>query len=143
MYRHCQRGYWKASKRWCKQLPLESVNKALVRFANNDSGLLPSDVYGGAYGAIEQLQRLESWFQVRASHPHGLGVDTQSGAVCSAPAPSAPAGLQKVQNVEESVVAGHWGPGVCISIGHKGLCCMCMGMCTRDQDGAGWARQLT
>ena len=66
VYRHCQRGYWKASKRWCKQLPLESVNKALVRFANNDSGLLPSDVYGGSLGAIEQLQRLESWFQVRA-----------------------------------------------------------------------------
>ena len=67
VYRHCQRGYWRASKRWCKQLPLDSVNKALLRFANNDSGLLPSDVYGGPCGAIAQLQRLESWFQARHS----------------------------------------------------------------------------
>ena len=31
---------------------------------SNDSGLLPSDVYGGLLSAIWQLQRLESWFHV-------------------------------------------------------------------------------
>ena len=65
VYRHCQRGYWRASKRWCKQLPQDTVNKALLRFANNEAGLLPADVYGGAAGAIPQLKQLEAWFQVR------------------------------------------------------------------------------
>ena len=41
VYRACQRGYWRASKRWCKQLPQDAVDKALCRFANNESGLCP------------------------------------------------------------------------------------------------------
>ena len=64
MYRHCQRGYWRASKRWCKQLPQDAVSKALIRFANNEAGLSPAAVYGGPNGAIAQLKCLESWFQV-------------------------------------------------------------------------------
>ena len=65
VYRQCQRGYWRASKRWCKALPPEGVNKALLRFANNEAGLRPVDVYGGARGAIAQLRELEAWFQAR------------------------------------------------------------------------------
>lgn len=64
VYRHCQGGYWKASKRWCKKLPQDAVNKALIRFASNEAGLCPACVYGGPDGAIEQLKRLEKWFQV-------------------------------------------------------------------------------
>lgn len=66
VYRQCQRGYWRASKRWCKALPPEGVNKALLRFANNEAGLRPVDIYGGARGAIAQLRELEAWFQARA-----------------------------------------------------------------------------
>jgi len=62
VYRHCQGGYWRASKRWCKQLPLDAVSKALIRFANNEAGLCPACVYGGPTGAIEQLKCLERWF---------------------------------------------------------------------------------
>jgi hypothetical protein len=69
VYRQCQRGYWRASKRWCKALPPEGVNKALLRFANNEAGLRPADVYGGARGAIAQLKELEAWFQARARCP--------------------------------------------------------------------------
>lgn len=65
MYRACQRGYWRASKRWCKALQPEAVNKALLRFANNEAGLRPIDVYGGPNGAFAQLQQLAAWFQVR------------------------------------------------------------------------------
>ena len=57
-------GYWRASKRWCKQLPSEAVSKALAMFANNEAGLQPSDVYGGPAGALTQLQQLAAWFQV-------------------------------------------------------------------------------
>lgn len=65
MFRACQRGYWRASKRWCKQLPQDVVNKALIRFANNEAGLRPIDIYGGRNGAISQLQQLEQWFQAQ------------------------------------------------------------------------------
>lgn len=68
VYRHCQDGYWRASKRWCKKLSQDAVSKALVRFASNEAGLGPAFVYGGPEGAIEQLKRLEKWFQV-----HSLG----------------------------------------------------------------------
>lgn len=64
VYRHCQGGYWRASKRWCKKLPQDAVSKALIRFASNEAGLCPACVYGGPDGAIEQLKRLEKWFQV-------------------------------------------------------------------------------
>lgn len=64
VYRHCQAGYWRASKRWCKKLPQDAVSKALIRFASNEAGLGPACVYGGPDGAIEQLKRLERWFQV-------------------------------------------------------------------------------
>ena len=64
VYRACQMGYWRASKRWCKQLPSETVNKALAIFANNEAGLRPSDIYAGPSGAIAQLQQLAAWFQV-------------------------------------------------------------------------------
>ena len=57
-------GYWRASKRWCKQLPSETVNKALAIFANNEAGLRPSDIYAGPSGALAQLQQLAAWFQV-------------------------------------------------------------------------------
>ena len=63
VYRACQRGYWRASKRWCKQLPQDAVNKALIRFANNEAGLRPIDIFGGRTGSIAQLQQLEQWFQ--------------------------------------------------------------------------------
>lgn len=66
VYRACQRGYWRASKRWCKALQPEAVNKALLRFANNEAGLQPVDVYGGPNGAFARLQQLAAWFQVRA-----------------------------------------------------------------------------
>jgi Inositol polyphosphate kinase len=33
--RHLQRGFWRASKRWCKGMSEDAVNKALLRFANN------------------------------------------------------------------------------------------------------------
>ena len=66
VYRHYQNGYWRASKRWCKQLPQDAVSKALVRFADNEAGLCPAAIYGGSRGAIAQLKRLEEWFQVHA-----------------------------------------------------------------------------
>jgi len=65
VYRACQRGYWRASKRWCKQLPQDAVNKALIRFANNEAGLRPIDIFGGRSGSIAQLQQLEQWFQTQ------------------------------------------------------------------------------
>ncbi|KAK9907939.1 hypothetical protein WJX75_000286 [Coccomyxa subellipsoidea] len=65
VYRACQRGYWRASKRWCKALQPEAVNKALLRFANNEAGLRPIDVYGGPNGAFVQLQQLAAWFQLQ------------------------------------------------------------------------------
>ena len=64
VYRASQMGYWRASKRWCKQLPAEAVGKALAIFANNEAGLQPGDVYSGPSGAIAQLQQLAAWFQV-------------------------------------------------------------------------------
>ncbi|KAL4431979.1 hypothetical protein ABPG77_000246 [Micractinium sp. CCAP 211/92] len=65
VFRHGAGGYWRASKRWCKTLPAELVDKALHSFAHNDHGLRPSDVYGGPGGAIAQLEALESWFAVQ------------------------------------------------------------------------------
>ncbi len=65
VYRACQRGYWRASKRWCKQLPQDKVDKALIRFANNEAGLRPIDIFGGRSGSIAQLQQLEQWFQTQ------------------------------------------------------------------------------
>ncbi len=35
VYRHSQGGYWRASKRWCKTLPAELVDKPLLSFAHN------------------------------------------------------------------------------------------------------------
>lgn len=65
VFRHGAGGYWRASKRWCKTLPVELVDKALLSFAHNDHGLRPADVYGGAAGAIAQLEALEAWFSVQ------------------------------------------------------------------------------
>lgn len=69
VYRHFQGGYWRASKRWCKQMPLENVPRALIKYADNEV-LIPKDVYGGPKGAIAHLKRLESWFQVDALKPY-------------------------------------------------------------------------
>ncbi|KAL4424338.1 hypothetical protein ABPG75_001639 [Micractinium tetrahymenae] len=65
VFRHGAGGYWRASKRWCKTLPAELVDKALHSFAHNEHGLRPSDVYGGPGGAIAQLEALESWFAMQ------------------------------------------------------------------------------
>ncbi|EFN50926.1 hypothetical protein CHLNCDRAFT_141721 [Chlorella variabilis] len=65
VFRHGAGGYWRASKRWCKTLPVELVDKALLSFAHNEHGLRPADVYGGAAGAIVQLEALEAWFSVQ------------------------------------------------------------------------------
>ena len=35
VFRHGAGGYWRASKRWCKTLPVGLVDKALVSFAHN------------------------------------------------------------------------------------------------------------
>lgn len=35
VFRHGAGGYWRASKRWCKTLPAELVDKALHSFAHN------------------------------------------------------------------------------------------------------------
>ena len=35
VFRHGAGGYWRASKRWCKTLPVELVDKALMSFAHN------------------------------------------------------------------------------------------------------------
>lgn len=35
VFRHGAGGYWRASKRWCKTLPAELVDKALFSFAHN------------------------------------------------------------------------------------------------------------
>ena len=64
VYRHFQRGYWRASKRWCKGLPKEEVRKALLRFPHNESSLRAEDVYGGEQGALSQLRQLLQWFEV-------------------------------------------------------------------------------
>ena len=63
VYRNFQRGYWRASKRWCKGLPQEEVRKALLRFPHNESSLRAADVYGGRHGALSQLQQLLQWFK--------------------------------------------------------------------------------
>jgi len=87
VYRHCQGGYWRASKRWCKQLPLDAVSKALIRFANNEAGLCPACVYGGPAGAIEQLKCLERWFLVLSSFtdswPKNVSKDCPDSKNCS------------------------------------------------------------
>lgn len=62
VFRHLQRGFWRASKRWCKGMSEDAVNKALLRFANNEAGLTPKDIYGGPRGAIAQLAGLADWF---------------------------------------------------------------------------------
>ncbi|KAK9822308.1 hypothetical protein WJX74_006000 [Apatococcus lobatus] len=65
VYRNFQRGYWRASKRWCKGLPQEEVRKALLRFPHNESNLRAADVYGGQHGALSQLHQLLQWFKVQ------------------------------------------------------------------------------
>jgi 1D-myo-inositol-tetrakisphosphate 5-kinase/inositol-polyphosphate multikinase len=65
VYRHGQGGYWRASKRWCKTLPEVLVDKALLSFVHNEHGLKPSDVYGGAGGAVAQLEDLAAWFRLQ------------------------------------------------------------------------------
>ena len=84
VYRASQMGYWRASKRWCKQLPSEAVSKALAIFANNEAGLQPSDVYGGPSGAIAQLQQLAAWFQVGWLHTlvPGVLLDSLAATFC-------------------------------------------------------------
>lgn len=62
VFRHLQRGFWRASKRWCKGMSEDAVTKALLRFANNEAGLTPKDIYGGPKGAIAQLAGLTAWF---------------------------------------------------------------------------------
>mmetsp|Transcript_14695 Transcript_14695/g.44358 ORF Transcript_14695/g.44358 Transcript_14695/m.44358 type:complete len:789 (+) Transcript_14695:333-2699(+) len=62
VFRHLQRGFWRASKRWCKGMSEDAVTKALLRFANNEAGLTPKDIYGGPQGAIAQLAGLTAWF---------------------------------------------------------------------------------
>lgn len=58
--------YWRADKAWCKGLQQGDMHAALQSFADSSGGgLRPEDVYGGASGAVAQLQRLTSWLQVR------------------------------------------------------------------------------
>lgn len=63
VYRHGQGGYWRASKRWCKTLPVGLVDKALLSFAHNEHGLRASDVYLAPGGAVDQLRALGNWFE--------------------------------------------------------------------------------
>eukprot|EP00890_Picochlorum_soloecismus_P000422 jgi/Picsp_1/1380/NSC_04859-R1_inositol polyphosphate multikinase alpha len=65
VYRHRKRGYWRASKRWCKTLPEPLVDQALESFAHNENGLKPIDVYGGPDGVVKQLELLEEWFELQ------------------------------------------------------------------------------
>ena len=61
VYRHAAGGYWRASKRWCKTLPVELVDKALLSFAHNGGpgwawgcGVgrgRPGEALGGLFGA--------------------------------------------------------------------------------------------
>ncbi|KAL6766388.1 hypothetical protein ACKKBG_A35830 [Auxenochlorella protothecoides x Auxenochlorella symbiontica] len=67
VWRSCQGGYWRASKRWCKTLPEALVDKALMSFTNNEKGLHPQHVFGGPHGAVAQLQTLLSWVDVQRS----------------------------------------------------------------------------
>ena len=83
VYRHCQAGYWRASKRWCKKLPQDAVSKALIRFASNEAGLGPACVYGGPQGAIEQLKRLEKWFQVNFPIEKQASTGAENTGSCS------------------------------------------------------------
>lgn len=64
VYRHSLRGFWRASKQWCKTLTEASVDTALESFVHNEGGLRPVDVYGGPHGVLRQLEQLEQW----ASH---------------------------------------------------------------------------
>ncbi len=61
---HREGAYWRASKAWCKALQQGDVHAALRSFVDSSCSLQPQDVYGGASGAVAQLQRLAAWFQV-------------------------------------------------------------------------------
>lgn len=47
VWRSCQGGYWRASKRWCKTLPEALVDKALMSFTNNGEELGSGTVANG------------------------------------------------------------------------------------------------
>ena len=65
--RHLQRGYWRASKRWCKQMSEDAVQKALVRFANN-----------GAHASAMVLQKQAAGVLTSASQPANVQLVPQA-----------------------------------------------------------------
>eukprot|EP00803_Ostreobium_quekettii_P007438 evm.model.scf_2245.3 EVM.evm.TU.scf_2245.3 scf_2245:14533-15775(+) len=62
VYKHGDAQFYRASKTWCKTMPLSQVSDALLCFADNEAGLDASNVFGGPFGAIAQLRELEAWF---------------------------------------------------------------------------------
>jgi hypothetical protein len=62
VFRHKIGGYWRASKKWCKTITENTIDRALESFVHNQNGLTPIDIFGGPEGVIHQLSLLEDWF---------------------------------------------------------------------------------
>lgn len=58
--------YWAADRHWGKLLSAEEVVQALRRYTDNNV-LRPQDVFGGANGALAQLQALEEVFRAQTA----------------------------------------------------------------------------
>lgn len=80
MYREGEGGYWRASKAWCKGLQPADMDGALRSFVDTGDALRTTqEVYGGASGALAQLQRLVAWFQVLAHAAKGKALHVAKG----------------------------------------------------------------
>lgn len=62
VFRHRLGGYWRASKKWCKTITEDTIDRAFESFVHNQNGLTPIDIFGGPEGVIHQLSLLEEWF---------------------------------------------------------------------------------
>lgn len=61
VYRQCQGGYWRCSKRWCKKMPEGAVDKALWTFAHN--GMLRRACCGAVWcGVCGQVLDVVMWW---------------------------------------------------------------------------------
>eukprot|EP01026_Neomeris_dumetosa_P083656 TRINITY_DN97429_c0_g1_i3.p1 TRINITY_DN97429_c0_g1~~TRINITY_DN97429_c0_g1_i3.p1 ORF type:complete len:334 (+),score=31.30 TRINITY_DN97429_c0_g1_i3:61-1002(+) len=62
IYNCLEKNYHREAKDRCKTMPVDTVKRTLAKFANNNAGLRPQDIYGGPQGVVSQLRELQRWF---------------------------------------------------------------------------------
>jgi hypothetical protein len=91
VWRHAQRGYWRASKSWCKTLPEALVDKALQSFAHN--GVLQggggAPWWGAVAGQAPNLLALNSTRR-EGGHHDGQGKPSPGTPATPPPCPAHP-----------------------------------------------------